>query len=106
NAQVAVRETPQGITFLRKVEAGEASRSYGIEVARLAGLPRPVLERARAVLHQHERAAPGAQTEMQLTLFTPQSERLAQRLAATDLDGLSPREALNLLAELKAGLEK
>ncbi|MGH9413180.1 MAG: DNA mismatch repair protein MutS [Terriglobales bacterium] len=107
NAQVAVRESPQGIVFLRKVEAGEASRSYGIEVARLAGLPRAVIERARIVLGEHERAAAAngaSAAAMQLTLFTPQAQRLADRLAAVDLDALSPLEALNLLAELKHGL--
>ncbi len=106
NAQVAVRESKDGIVFLRKVEAGEASRSYGIEVARLAGLPRAVIERARAVLREHEapRPAAGAAGEMQLTLFTPQAQKIADRLAAVNPDTLTPLEALNLIAELKAAL--
>ncbi len=105
NAQVAVRETPQGIVFLRKVEAGEASRSYGIEVARLAGLPRPVIERARAVLREHEHGAASAAPQMQLTLFTPQSQRIADRLAGCDPNTLTPLAALQFIAELKALLE-
>jgi DNA mismatch repair protein MutS len=59
NARVAVAESEQGIVFLRKVEAGEANRSYGIEVARLAGLPPEVIERAREILTRHEAAAGG-----------------------------------------------
>jgi len=110
NAQVAVRETPEGIVFLRKVIEGEASRSYGIEVARLAGLPREVIERAREVLRHHERAEArttstleaDATPRMQLTLFTPLAQQVVDRLRAADLDRLSPLEALNLLAAMKA----
>ena len=56
NVHVAVKETPNEIVFLRHVEPGSASKSYGIEVARLAGLPRSVIERAREVLHKHEQS--------------------------------------------------
>ena len=56
NLRVTVKEAGGGIVFLHTVEAGAASKSYGIEVARLAGLPRVVIERARAVLRIHERA--------------------------------------------------
>ncbi len=66
NARVAVRESEQGIVFLRKVEAGEASRSYGIEVARLAGLPAEVTERAREILARHEAAGMGWNRQMTL----------------------------------------
>jgi len=55
NVHVAVAETPAGIVFLKRVEAGSADKSYGIEVARLAGLPRSVIQRAREVLQKHER---------------------------------------------------
>src|SRR5207237_1635768 len=55
NLQVSVKEAGDRIIFLRKVEVGKADRSYGIEVARLAGLPGPVIERAREVLKLHER---------------------------------------------------
>jgi DNA mismatch repair protein MutS len=115
NVHVGVKETPDGIAFLRRVETGEASRSYGIEVARLAGLPRAVLERAREVLALHEQAelrtsreleaaAGSAPPEMQLTLFTPLSQQIVDQLAAADLNRLSPIEALNLLAALQRQL--
>ncbi len=115
NYHVSVKETGSGIVFLRKVEAGPADRSYGIEVAKLAGLPAEVVVRAREVLEEHESAehrltstlatdelapAPG----VQLTMFTPLSQRIVDRLRGADLDRLTPLEALNLLAELKKQL--
>ena len=54
NVHVSVEETPNEIVFLRRVEEGSANKSYGIEVARLAGLPRSVVQRAREILQQHE----------------------------------------------------
>jgi DNA mismatch repair protein MutS len=106
NLRVAVREAQNGIVFLFKVEPGEANRSYGIEVAKLAGLPTEVIERARTVLKAHERGEqPRAPSEpeagVQLTIFTPLSQRIVDQIAACDLDRLSPLEALNLLADLK-----
>jgi DNA mismatch repair protein MutS len=111
NLRVTVKETPSGIVFLHTVEAGAASKSYGIEVARLAGLPGAVISRAREVLKVHERAemqqvreaAPVPQ--MQMTMFTPLSQRIVDRLGEVDVDGLTPREALNLLAELQRELK-
>jgi DNA mismatch repair protein MutS len=109
NLHVAAKETANGIVFLRRVEDGAANRSYGIEVAKLAGLPRTVIERAREVLRLHERAeaATGARLEApaagspQLTLFTPLSQQIVDQLAGTQLDALTPLEALNLLAALQ-----
>lgn len=108
NLHVSVKESPGGVVFLRKVEPGEANRSYGIEVARLAGLPGEVIQRARTVLHQHERAEKRATIELepesaavQLTMFTPLSQQIVDRLASTDINQLTPIEALNLLAELQ-----
>jgi DNA mismatch repair protein MutS len=111
NLRVTVKETQSGIVFLHTVEAGAASKSYGIEVARLAGLPAAVISRAREVLKVHERAetqqvresAPVQQ--MQMTMFTPLSQRIVDRLGEVDVDGLTPREALNLLAELQRELK-
>ena len=112
NLRVTVKETAGGIVFLHTVEAGAASKSYGIEVARLAGLPVGLIARAREVLKLHERAEtqqvaralegadPKAQP-LQMTMFTPLSQKIVDRLAAVDVDGLTPREALNLLAELQ-----
>jgi DNA mismatch repair protein MutS len=115
NFHVSVKENAGGIVFLRKVEPGPADRSYGIEVAKLAGLPSEVVVRAREVLHEHESAeqqatahlSPGAsdpQPQMQLTMFTPLSQKIIDRLREADLNHLTPLEALNLLWELKKEL--
>ena len=110
NYHVSVKETGGGIVFLRKVEPGAADRSYGIEVAKLAGLPNEVVERAREVLAEHEFAeqqatahlSPGATPPpAQLTIFTPLSQPVLEKLREVDLNRLTPLEALNLLAELK-----
>jgi DNA mismatch repair protein MutS len=114
NARVTVREGAGGIVFLHAVEAGAANKSYGIEVARLAGLPQAVVERAREVLRVHERAESQQVREavpakervpaMQMTMFTPLSQRIVDRVEALDVDGLTPREALQVLAELQREL--
>jgi DNA mismatch repair protein MutS len=117
NLRVTAKETAGGIVFLHTVEAGAANKSYGIDVAKLAGLPGSVLARAREVLKLHERAetqqvgaalARGvgemSAPAMQMTMFTPLSQKIVDRLAEVDLDGLTPREALNLLAELQREL--
>jgi DNA mismatch repair protein MutS len=112
NYHVSVKETNTGIVFLRKVEQGSADRSYGIEVAKLAGLPSEVVTRAREVLAEHENAehklshhlagdADGYSAPAQLTIFTPLSQPVVDRLREVDLNTLTPLEALNLLAELK-----
>ncbi len=116
NYHVGVKESGGGIVFLRKVEEGAADKSYGIEVAKLAGLPNDVVNRAREVLAEHENAErsavkhlahdePPDSGPMQLTIFTPLSQKIVDRLKETDLDRLSPLEALNLLHELKKQLE-
>jgi DNA mismatch repair protein MutS len=109
NYHVSVKETGGGIVFLRKVEPGAADRSYGIEVAKLAGLPNEVITRAREVLAEHESVerlatdhlSPGATPPTQLTIFTPISQPVLEKLREVDLNRLTPLEALNLLAELK-----
>jgi DNA mismatch repair protein MutS len=106
NLRVSVKEAPQGIVFLHRIEPGSANKSYGIDVARLAGLPPRVIQRARQVLKQHERSERhnvAAETEpsLQLTMFTPLSQQILDRLTATDLNTLTPLDALNLLHELK-----
>jgi DNA mismatch repair protein MutS len=113
NLRVTVKEGAAGIVFLHTVEAGAASKSYGIEVARLAGLPAGVIARAREVLKVHERAetrqireaSPEPGVQLQMTMFTPLSQRIVDRLEEVDVDGLTPREALNLLAELQRELK-
>jgi DNA mismatch repair protein MutS len=112
NYHVSVKETGGGIVFLRKVEPGAADRSYGIEVAKLAGLPNEVIERAREVLAEHENAERQLTGQLandesrparpaQLTIFTPISQPVLEKLREVDLNRLTPLEALNLLAELK-----
>jgi DNA mismatch repair protein MutS len=114
NVHVSVKETPNEIIFLRRVEPGSADKSYGIEVARLAGLPRSVIERAREVLRKHEQSehelsetlTPGAAegsngNGYQGVMFTALDRAVIDRLKAANLDELKPIEALNLLAELK-----
>ena len=107
NLHVAIQESPHGIVFLHRIEQGSADRSYGIDVARLAGLPPAVILRARQVLRLHERSerhnvAVETEPSLQLTIFTPLSQRILDRLAETDIDTLTPLQALNLLEELKA----
>ncbi len=115
NFHVSVKEGAGGIVFLRRVEPGAADRSYGIEVGKLAGLPPEVVERAREVLAEHENAEQRvtahlahdevAPASVQLTMFTPLTQKIVDRLKQTDLDRLSPLEALNLLHELKKQLD-
>ncbi|MGA2697521.1 MAG: DNA mismatch repair protein MutS, partial [Terriglobales bacterium] len=116
NYHVSVKETGGGIVFLRRVEPGAADRSYGIEVAKLAGLPHEVIERAREVLAEHENAeirvtddlASGEMSRprsTQLTIFTPLSQPVVEKLREVDLNRLTPLEALNLLAELKKQID-
>jgi len=123
NVHVSVKETSSEIIFLRRVEPGSADKSYGIEVARLAGLPRSVIERAREVLKRHEQSehvlseelSPGAadapmngsalaaarKNGHQDVLFTPLDRKVLDQLREADLDHLAPLDALNLLAQLK-----
>ncbi len=114
NVHVSARETATGIVFLKRVETGSADKSYGIEVARMAGLPPAVVARAREVLARHEQAehqlseklTPGASSggepaPEQQALFTPLDRGVLDALREADLDNLKPLEALNLLAELK-----
>ena len=113
NIRVTVKENAGGIVFLHTVEAGAASKSYGIEVARLAGLPPGVIARAREVLRLHERAETQQVREavserpaqMQMTMFTPLSQRIVDRVEGAQVDSLTPLEALNLLAELKREIQ-
>ncbi len=114
NFHVSAKETGGGIVFLRRVEPGAADRSYGIEVAKLAGLPQEVVERAREVLAEHEsaerrlRAQTSGESQpppAQLTIFTPLSQPVLDRLREVDPNRLTPLEALNLLAELKKQIQ-
>ena len=111
NFNAAVREWGDKVIFLRKILAGRADRSYGIQVARLAGLPLSVIERARQLLAQFEATdcasvtpPPASQpppAQRQLSLFEKASDQLLQELRTLALDDLSPREALDVLAALQ-----
>jgi DNA mismatch repair protein MutS len=114
NLSVSVKESGDHIIFLRKVEPGKADRSYGIEVARLAGLPLAVIERAREVLKLHERTEHVVTEELskpetgplQIQLFEPVGYGIAERIRALNLDELRPIEALQLLSELQKELKR
>ena len=106
NVQVAVREQGDHVVFLHRIAEGAADRSYGIHVARLAGLPPVVIARAREVLRELEAERTVDQLEgvapretPQLGLFEAAPHPLEQELARIDPDRLAPLEALNLLAE-------
>lgn len=113
NLHVAVKESGDAILFIRKVEPGPADRSYGIEVARLAGLPMQVIERARSVLLHHEVREQSLSEELtpddvkaplQIRLFEPVNQGLADRIRAININELRPVEALQILHELQLEL--
>jgi DNA mismatch repair protein MutS len=115
NLKVSVKEAGDHIIFLRKVEPGKADRSYGIEVARLAGLPLSVIERAREVLKLHERTELVVSEELvkaedrgpvQIQMFEPVGYGIAERIRGLNLDELRPIEALQLLSELQKELKR
>ncbi|HFE53844.1 MAG TPA: DNA mismatch repair protein MutS, partial [Bacteroidetes bacterium] len=120
NYNVLVKEWGDHVVFLRKIEEGAADRSYGIQVARLAGLPEAVIERAKEVLEnlEAEELAPGAVPRLalrkkvrrsgrkpvvavQLDLFEEQDRKLRKALMELDVNNLTPLQALVKLAELR-----
>jgi DNA mismatch repair protein MutS len=117
NYHVSAREWQDDIVFLRKIVPGRSDRSYGIQVARLAGMPQDVVSRAREILtalEQDELTRGGRPSvtptagdpQQQLGLFqAPAGDRFADRLRAIDIDRLTPLEALTLLADLKREAE-
>jgi DNA mismatch repair protein MutS len=117
NYHVSVKESGSNIIFLRKVKPGSADKSYGVEVARLAGLPSAVIERAREILARHEqserslserltsRRGKASASPVQLTIFTSLNPEIVRSIEEADLDNMKPIEALNLLAELKRQLQ-
>jgi DNA mismatch repair protein MutS len=118
NYHVSAREWHDDIVFLRKIVPGRSDRSYGIQVARLAGMPQDVVVRAReilAALEQDELTRGGrpavtrlaSDPQRQLGLFeVVHEDRFGPRLRALDIDRLTPLEALTLLAELKREAER
>ena len=117
---VAVKEWGDKIIFLRKLVDGGTNRSYGIQVARLAGLPVEVMERARQVLQHLEQettdveglprlirsAASNEDEPLQLPLFQQSDQKLRRYLQSLELNQLTPIEALNELARLRELVEE
>ncbi|MEG2699050.1 MAG: DNA mismatch repair protein MutS, partial [Ruthenibacterium sp.] len=111
NYNIAVKKRGDDITFLRRIVRGPADDSYGIEVAKLAGLPDCVIKRAKEVLKVLEADAPNADrvTQLDFTNFekfaeTPVPGELVDKLRGVDVETLTPLEALNFLYELKKTL--
>ncbi|MBP85232.1 MAG: DNA mismatch repair protein MutS [Planctomycetaceae bacterium] len=119
NLNVSVKEWEDNVVFLHKIVDGAADKSYGIHVARLAGVPREVNERAKQILNQLEsehldgsgRAKSSArgkkrkQGDIQLTLFAPMEHPLMDEIRAANIDELTPLDALQLIQQWKAQLE-
>jgi len=119
NRTMTAKEWNGEVVFLRKVSDGTADRSYGVQVARLAGIPEPVLARAREILGnlekqqldvggrprlaEHEGAPPPRDT--QLDLFRGQGELVLDAIGKADVDGMTPLAALQLLATLQHRLK-
>jgi DNA mismatch repair protein MutS len=118
NMNVSVREVGDEIVFLRRLAEGGADRSYGIQVARLAGMPEGILDRARELLAELEgthtgggeglgrygsHGPPSEAPPDQLSMFRVEHP-MVSRLRALDPDALSPREALQILYELGSGI--
>jgi len=119
NLSMAVREWGAEVIFLRRVIEQPSSRSYGIEVARLAGLPDSIISRAREILANLEqgeldeagmpriaRDRRATTPPPQLGLFSPRDERVIDELRALDIERMTPMDALNALARLAARLKQ
>ncbi|MGB9673095.1 MAG: DNA mismatch repair protein MutS, partial [Anaerolineales bacterium] len=106
NRNVAVSEVDGKVIFLHKIIPGGADRSYGIHVAQLAGLPKPIIQRANEILNELEKSAGKAvptnpQFPQQLALF-PETNPLIEELKNIDLNSITPIEALNKLYEWRS----
>ncbi|MBR2343490.1 MAG: DNA mismatch repair protein MutS [Clostridia bacterium] len=114
NYNIAAKKRGEGITFLRKIVRGGTDDSYGIEVAKLAGVPNEVVKRAREILHSIESGTalsrPTPKTEREPDLFSAitvgRDSEAADRIRATDINTITPIEAMNLLFELKRLLDE
>ena len=106
NFNIAVKKRQGEMIFLRKIVPGAADDSYGVEVAKLAGLPDKLISRARAVLKELESGAPKApvirkESSDQVSLMDLQADEIREKLAAVNVETLTPIEAMNVLYQLK-----
>ena len=114
NYNIAVKKRGDEITFLRRIVPGGADESYGVEVAKLAGLPDSIIERAKEILAQLNSSAPqehvkieapAREDSLQLSLMPDTDSMILKKLRAVDVNTLTPIEAMNLLYELKGMAE-
>ncbi len=111
NVHVSAAESGETIVFLHEIQSGPASRSYGVQVARLAGMPSSLVRQARATLEALEAQRIAGQAQIDLfaapaPLPPAEPSAVERALAAIELDALSPKEALDALYRLKALLAK
>jgi len=119
NYQITATERNGEVAFLHKLQPGKASKSYGIAVAKLAGLPMKVIERAKDVLTELEKyelavfkqekqsglsAAAGRSAASQVSLFAIANENVIDQLRAVNVENLSPEDSKALLAEIRKNL--
>jgi DNA mismatch repair protein MutS len=116
NCNVAVREWMDEVVFLHKILPGGTDKSYGIHVAKLAGVPKSILERSKEILEELEstfqREATGEHLAKHKTkepdadsLFVEKHKSVLDKLASTDVNNLTPMEAINLLNQIKEEIE-
>ena len=112
NYNIAVKKRGDDITFLRRIVRGGADDSYGIEVAKLAGVPDSIINRAKEILKELIAAAPQKSFErkeeeepLQMTLAPTFDDSVTEKLRSIDVNTLTPIEAMNLLYELKRMVE-
>ncbi len=117
NCNVAVREWADEVVFLHKILPGGTDKSYGIHVAKLAGVPKPILERSKEILEELEstftKEASGRHLAKHKTkepdadsLFVQKHKSVLEKLASTDIDNLTPIEAINLLNQIKNEIDE
>ncbi len=116
NCNVAVREWMDEVVFLHKILPGGTDKSYGIHVAKLAGVPKPVLERSKEILDELEstfqKEATGSLSKHKTkesdkdSLFVQKHKSILEKLSSTDIDNLTPLEAINLLNQIKNEIDE
>ena len=110
NYNIAAKKRKDDVIFLRKIVRGGADQSYGVEVAKLAGVPDAVIRRARQILAELEAGgnvqapAPAVPSEDQISMLDMGAQEVAERLRRIDVNTLTPIEAMNLIFELKQKL--